>query len=140
MTTILDKLDYLEDSAFVLSDVLSARDVDENEFFQPDLDETYSDDEERINWEKLAACIGKQSLFIGELDEPRPVKRRRVAKAKEICATCPVQEQCRQKADEEPNLGVWAGESELERDDRTDETFYFLVKKLKNLREGKIDV
>lgn len=65
----------------------------------------------RVNW-NLAKCVGQQTLFFSELPAS-------VARAKAICASCPVRQSCcrvvlsmpvRQSA-----YGVWAGTSAEER-------------------------
>lgn len=66
-------------------------------------------------WEQQALCGEDPDLFYSTV----PAK---IQAAKRICATCPVQARCREKADrvEAPlsrqnHWGVWAGETPVER-------------------------
>ena len=70
------------------------------------------------DWQIDAACRGMDSaLFFHPEGERGPARSGRDARAKEICATCPVLAQCRAHAlaVQEP-YGVWGGLSESERD------------------------
>ncbi len=68
-----------------------------------------------MSWASQAACVGEARLFFSpdryERDE---AKARRIAKAKAICATCPVIERCREEGRRE-EFGVWAGLTAPER-------------------------
>ncbi len=71
------------------------------------------------SWQQRAACKGPHSwLFFAPFEggERKEEKRRRVADAKAICASCPVATECLEYALEirEPH-GVWGGKSEIER-------------------------
>jgi WhiB family transcriptional regulator, redox-sensing transcriptional regulator len=71
------------------------------------------------DWQMQAACRGMDSAFFFHPERERgPAKADREARAKEICARCPVLEPCRRHAlaAEEP-YGVWGGLTEAERDD-----------------------
>jgi len=63
------------------------------------------------HWRFSAACFGQHYLFDSVEDyngrNIYPYER----EAKEICATCPVFDQCREWADKEKEpQGIWAGE------------------------------
>jgi WhiB family redox-sensing transcriptional regulator len=69
------------------------------------------------DWQRLAACRGKESsVFFHPEYERGQARRRRVAQAKSICQSCPVLSQCREHALRvgEP-YGTWGGLSETER-------------------------
>jgi WhiB family redox-sensing transcriptional regulator len=69
----------------------------------------------RQSWMDLAACIGRTPLFFGIAGE-RPERRvRREARARAVCATCPVLAPCRAMARRHGENGFWGGESEEER-------------------------
>ena len=71
--------------------------------------------EGRHDWFELAVCRDHRSLFFAAPGE-RPERRvRREAKAKRICATCPVRVVCRDTGREQREHGVWGGETESER-------------------------
>ena len=68
------------------------------------------------SWKRLAACHGQQRLFFPHRSERPQAKARREARARRICATCPVQEPCLEYALEQRiDHGVWGGASERER-------------------------
>lgn len=72
---------------------------------------------ESFDWQASGACRSADpNLFFGPQHEPREVKAARETKAKAVCNTCPVREQCLSFALEtnEP-FGVWGGLNELER-------------------------
>jgi WhiB family redox-sensing transcriptional regulator len=62
-----------------------------------------------------AACKGRTDLFYPKYSERPEAAARRVAKAKTVCSTCPVLEQCRDMARSVGELGVWGGETDEER-------------------------
>ena len=69
----------------------------------------------REPWMDEAACAGRTPLFFGIAGE-RPERRaRREARARKVCATCPVLEPCRAMARRNGENGFWGGESEEER-------------------------
>lgn len=71
------------------------------------------------DWQMKGACRGMDSTFFFHPEGERgPARTNREAKAKGICRTCPVVEQCRRHAlaVQEP-YGVWGGLSESERDE-----------------------
>ncbi|GAA1877459.1 WhiB family transcriptional regulator [Pseudonocardia ailaonensis] len=73
---------------------------------------------EFYDWQRHGACRGMDSGFFFHPENERgPARTNRERRAKEICAACPVIEQCRRHALEvqEP-YGVWGGLSEHERD------------------------
>jgi WhiB family redox-sensing transcriptional regulator len=70
-------------------------------------------------WQLQGACRGMDSAFFFHPEGERgPAKVTREARAKAVCRSCPVLEQCRRHAlsVQEP-YGVWGGLSESERDD-----------------------
>jgi WhiB family transcriptional regulator, redox-sensing transcriptional regulator len=70
------------------------------------------------DWQMRGACRGMDSaLFFHPEGERGPARSGREAQAKQICASCPVLDQCRTHAlaVHEP-YGVWGGLSESERD------------------------
>jgi WhiB family redox-sensing transcriptional regulator len=73
--------------------------------------------EQSYHWQTDAACRAVDpNLFFGPQHEPREVKAAREARAKTVCATCPVRQPCLEFAisTNEP-FGVWGGLNELER-------------------------
>ncbi len=71
------------------------------------------------DWQMHGACRGMDSGFFFHPEGERgPARANREARAKQICGTCPVLEQCRRHAlaVHEP-YGVWGGLSEAERDE-----------------------
>ncbi|MEJ3743774.1 WhiB family transcriptional regulator [Actinomycetes bacterium KLBMP 9797] len=69
------------------------------------------------DWQLLGACRGRDSAQFFHPDGERGASRnRREARAKAVCATCPVRPQCAAHAlgVREP-YGVWGGFSESER-------------------------
>lgn len=69
----------------------------------------------RQQWMDDAACAGRTPLFFGIAGE-RPERRaRREARARKVCASCPVLAPCRQMARLNGENGFWGGESEEER-------------------------
>ena len=71
-----------------------------------------------IGWQFRAACHGEESalFFAPNYFERREQKEAREAKAKAICARCPVRAECLEYAlrIREPH-GIWGGLNELER-------------------------
>ena len=68
-------------------------------------------------WQDLSACNAEHSdLFFPARSERASVRVRRESRAKAICGTCPVMQQCRDHAlrVEEPS-GIWGGLTEDER-------------------------
>jgi len=63
----------------------------------------------RLGWRDNAACIGQQELFFSDH------KLTVVMKAKQICATCTVKEQCLEHAMLNSEFGVWGGLTANER-------------------------
>ena len=71
------------------------------------------------DWQMRGACRGMDSaLFFHPEGERGRARADREARAKEVCDTCPVLDQCRRHAlaAHEP-YGVWGGLSESERND-----------------------
>lgn len=62
-----------------------------------------------------AQCRGMSHIFYAHYSERPSAKHRRELKAKSICRTCPVMEKCKQYARNNPEYGVWGGETEEER-------------------------
>lgn len=68
-------------------------------------------------WER-AACRGphQEIFFPPAVSETRRAKRRREARAKEICSTCPIVADCLAVAlDRNEQHGIWGGMTEKER-------------------------
>ena len=64
----------------------------------------------------ITPCLGRQDIFYGKVAERPQARVRREAKAKEMCATCPQMERCRDYArTNRETFGVWGGETEVER-------------------------
>jgi hypothetical protein len=69
----------------------------------------------RQPWMARAACTGRSTLFFGLAGE-RPERRvRREARARKVCAGCPVLADCRHMARLNGENGFWGGETEEER-------------------------
>jgi WhiB family transcriptional regulator, redox-sensing transcriptional regulator len=70
-----------------------------------------------VYWQDRAACRGIDSLlFFGPDGEPRGEREIREAKAKAVCASCPVQAQCLEYAlANSIRYGIWGGLNEEER-------------------------
>jgi WhiB family redox-sensing transcriptional regulator len=71
------------------------------------------------DWQMRGACRGMDSGFFFHPEGERgPARANREARAKEVCRSCPVLEQCRRHAlaVHEP-YGVWGGLSEAEREE-----------------------
>lgn len=69
-------------------------------------------------WQAHGSCQKEDTeLFFHPDNERGPTRQAREAKAKAVCATCPVLQQCREHAlaSREP-YGVWGGLSEPERE------------------------
>ena len=72
----------------------------------------------RIGWQFLAACRGEDSslFFAPSHFEKREEKNAREAKAKAICAVCPVRPECLEYSLRvREGHGVWGGLNEFER-------------------------
>ncbi|HWN31977.1 MAG TPA: WhiB family transcriptional regulator [Pseudonocardia sp.] len=73
--------------------------------------------EHEWQWQRLGSCRGMDSATFYHPDgERNPSRARRTARAKEVCASCPVMKPCREFAlrTREP-FGVWGGLAETER-------------------------
>ena len=72
---------------------------------------------EEWQWQTLARCRGMDSaIFFTCDDESRRGQTRREAKAKQLCAECPVLRRCRDHAlDVGEAFGIWGGLSASER-------------------------
>ncbi len=71
------------------------------------------------DWQMRGSCRGMDSAFFFHPEGERgPARARREARAKQVCAGCPVLEECGAHAlsVHEP-YGVWGGLSESERDE-----------------------
>ena len=69
----------------------------------------------REAWVVDAACKGQTHLFFPPLAERPQARVRREAQARLLCASCPVELQCRGFARTNREYGLWGGESEEER-------------------------
>jgi hypothetical protein len=62
------------------------------------------------SWPELAVCTGSPALFFGPDAETAPERHRRVRKAREVCAGCPVSVACLEFArGSQSRHGVWGG-------------------------------
>jgi len=70
-----------------------------------------------VSWQDKAICAGIDTLlFFGPDGESRPERQIREAKAKAVCASCPVQAHCLDDALENSiKHGIWGGLNEEER-------------------------
>lgn len=67
-------------------------------------------------WMDDGACREHESLFYNREDEPKGVRRAKERQAQQICAGCPVLQQCRDYALESgEHYGVWGGLTESDR-------------------------
>jgi WhiB family redox-sensing transcriptional regulator len=69
-------------------------------------------------WSDLAACRGERShlFYSPDTAESREARLRRERQAKQLCATCPVLEECREAAlAQREGYGIWGGLNEMER-------------------------
>lgn len=66
-------------------------------------------------WMDRAACRGLTHLFFPLTAERPQARQKREALARSICASCSVQNSCRDFARENHEYGLWGGESEDER-------------------------
>ncbi len=67
------------------------------------------------SWYSSAACADKAALFFPAPDERAGARARREGRARRVCRTCPVMEQCRAWARANREYGYWGGETESER-------------------------
>lgn len=68
-----------------------------------------------VPWMDLAACKGHTPLFFPPKAERPQARVRRENRARRICSSCPVMDDCRSFAREHHEYGFWAGESEEDR-------------------------
>lgn len=66
-------------------------------------------------WMESAACRSRTGLFFAPRAERPQARDRREARAKALCQSCPVLQECRWYARLNREYGVWGGESEEER-------------------------
>lgn len=66
-------------------------------------------------WIDQAICGSHAHLFFGSFRERPGTRRRREARAKRMCARCPVQDVCREAGRRNHESGVWGGETDEER-------------------------
>jgi WhiB family transcriptional regulator, redox-sensing transcriptional regulator len=74
---------------------------------------------EIYDWQMQGSCRGMDSAFFFHPEGERgPARANRETRAKQVCRSCPVLQECRRHAltAHEP-YGVWGGLSESERDD-----------------------
>jgi WhiB family redox-sensing transcriptional regulator len=71
------------------------------------------------DWRHRAACTVDPDLFFAADEERANRRNPRVARAKAICAACPVQLECRRWAlENDERFGIWGGLDEDERPTR----------------------
>lgn len=68
-----------------------------------------------VDWQDYAKCKGRTELFFAKKAERPQARERREARARTLCMSCPVQNECRSWAREHREYGFWAGENEEER-------------------------
>jgi len=68
-----------------------------------------------LPWVAEGACRGRGDIFFGPSGERPEARLDREAKARLVCAVCPVLDPCRRWAREQREYGFWGGESEEER-------------------------
>ncbi|GEL25730.1 transcriptional regulator WhiB [Pseudonocardia sulfidoxydans NBRC 16205] len=67
-----------------------------------------------MSWHEQAACRGEDPALFFPVGNAGPAKEQ-TARAKAVCAGCPVIAQCREWARRYEDTGVWGGEDEYER-------------------------
>lgn len=67
------------------------------------------------SWMEQGVCKGHTPLFFPPRAERPQARERREAKARRLCMSCPVLEECRTFARNNHEYGFWAGESEEDR-------------------------
>ena len=67
------------------------------------------------HWTDFAMCKGRTALFFPPKAERPQARARREARARQLCAQCPVVAPCREFARANHEYGFWAGESEEDR-------------------------
>ncbi len=67
---------------------------------------------DNAEWMDDAACKGETDLFFGNGLERGGRRHNTVAKAKAICAECPVIDPCREHAVRYESYGIWGGMSQ----------------------------
>lgn len=67
------------------------------------------------DWMDEANCKGRTSLFFPPKAERPQARARREARARRLCMSCPVLDECRTFARNHHEYGFWAGESEEDR-------------------------
>jgi WhiB family transcriptional regulator, redox-sensing transcriptional regulator len=70
---------------------------------------------DREEWVADAACKGQTHLFFPPLAERPQARVRREVLDRQLCGSCPVEQQCRGFARTNREYGLWGGESEEER-------------------------
>jgi WhiB family redox-sensing transcriptional regulator len=68
-----------------------------------------------VQWQEFAVCKGRTKLFFPPRAERPQARVRREEKARQLCASCPVQLTCQAHARTNREYGFWAGESEEDR-------------------------
>ena len=62
-----------------------------------------------------ASCVGRTELFFPTYNERPSTRARREQRAKQLCARCPAQDDCRAFARSHGEYGLWGGETDEER-------------------------
>ncbi|MFR9802787.1 WhiB family transcriptional regulator [Pseudonocardia sp. RS010] len=73
-----------------------------------------------MDWRNEAACRGQEPELFFPVGNAGPALAQ-TAKAKAVCARCPVRRQCRDWARAHEDSGVWGGEDEYERREARDQ-------------------
>ncbi len=71
--------------------------------------------DDELAWSAQAACHGQAELFFPGFAERPQARVKREAKARSICAECPVLVECRDHGRRHHEYGIWGGENEEER-------------------------
>ena len=69
----------------------------------------------QLDWPAHSVCAGLTELFFPPAGEREPARIQREAKARQVCASCPVINECRAYARRNHEYGYWGGENEDER-------------------------
>lgn len=66
-------------------------------------------------WQEHAFCRGRTDLFYAVNDERASTRRKREDRARALCRSCPVVDECRDWARVNREFGLWGAEDEEQR-------------------------